>query len=446
MALESLTNKIIQNCNGALTDFDFSFPITASSDLQVIMTLISTGVEQVLTLTTDYTVTASANDYDNGGTVSTVATWSALYTITIYRNVPLTQPSTFTENMQTLYQTFEDGLNRLTMIDQAQEERIDSCLKIKKSDSDATLELPIKDDRASRYLAFDADGEPIASSGSPDSVVPVSAYMETILDDVNEATFKATVNLEIGTDVQAYSADLDILDGLAASKFPARSSAGATAEKSITDDALTLLDNAVAQGDIAYGSAANVWSQLAKGATGQIVRYTATIPSVADAIVSGTVVASTSGVAIDFTSIPAWVKRITVNLNGVSTNGTSSDQIQLGDGGGVETSGYDMACQVSSGGYPGSNGGAGFTSGFVVAGSGIAVAAANLYSGQWVFTLLDAATFLWVGSGQIAENGGARLWVGVGKKALSAALDRIRITTVNGTDTFDAGAINILYE
>ena len=66
-------------------------------------------------------------------------------------------------------------------------------------------------------------------------------------------------------------------------------------------------------------------------------------------LTAGTVVASTSGVAIDFTSIPSWVKRITVNLDGVSTNGTSTYQIQLGDAGGPETTGYDMACQIVSG-------------------------------------------------------------------------------------------------
>ena len=60
-------------------------------------------------------------------------------------------------------------------------------------------------------------------------------------------------------------------------------------------------------------------------------------------IVSGTSVASTSGTSIDFTSIPSWVKRITVMFDGVSTNGTSNLQVQIGDSGGIENTGYTAA-------------------------------------------------------------------------------------------------------
>lgn len=38
-------------------------------------------------------------------------------------------------------------------------------------------------------------------------------------------------------------------------------------------------------------------------------------------LVAATAVASTSGTSIDFTGIPAWVRRVTVMFNGVSTNG-----------------------------------------------------------------------------------------------------------------------------
>lgn len=158
--------------------------------------------------------------------------------------------------------------------------------------------------------------------------------------------------------------------------------------------------------------------------------------NVNSAIVSGTAVASTSGTSIDFTSIPSWVKRITVMFNGVSTNGTSNFLIQLGDAGGIETTGY-----VSTGSFAGPTnaaGGSSATSGFVTA----TVAAANSHSGHFVITLLGSN--LWVCSHIIGVS--TFMYCGGGNKTLSDTLTQIRITTAGGTDTFDAGSINILYE
>ena len=155
-------------------------------------------------------------------------------------------------------------------------------------------------------------------------------------------------------------------------------------------------------------------------------------------IQSGTAVASTSGTSIDFTSIPAWVKRITVMFDGVSTSGSSNPQIQLGDSGGIETTGY-----ISVGTYLGSvTSGSSYTTGFGFLSGG----STNVLSGLVIISLLNNNTF--VATGDMAgSGGGAGFRYGTsGSKTLSAALDRVRITTVNGTDTFDAGSINILYE
>jgi len=57
-------------------------------------------------------------------------------------------------------------------------------------------------------------------------------------------------------------------------------------------------------------------------------------------MVTSTAQNTTSGTSIDFLSIPSWVRRITVMLNGVSTSGTSRQQIQLGVSGTPETSSY----------------------------------------------------------------------------------------------------------
>jgi len=157
------------------------------------------------------------------------------------------------------------------------------------------------------------------------------------------------------------------------------------------------------------------------------------------AINSGTAVASTSGTSIDFTGIPAGVKRITVMLSGVSTNGSSNPQIQLGDSGGVETSGYNCVTSYISGSTPGSNS---FSSGFGMNGN----TSSYVYHGALIISLLDSSTNLWAAIGNVATSDSTRIFHIAGTKALSATLDRVRITTVNGTDTFDAGTINILYE
>jgi hypothetical protein len=156
-------------------------------------------------------------------------------------------------------------------------------------------------------------------------------------------------------------------------------------------------------------------------------------------IASGTTVASTSGTSIDFTSIPSWVKRVTVMFNAVSTNGSSNLLVQLGDSGGVEITGYGGASShVGSGG----TGAANFTTGFGINNT----SAGDLKRGSFILSLADSANFRWVCSGVIADSASAFTAQTAGDKSLSATLDRIRITTVNGTDTFDSGNINILYE
>jgi len=154
-------------------------------------------------------------------------------------------------------------------------------------------------------------------------------------------------------------------------------------------------------------------------------------------IVSGTAQASTSGTSIDFTGIPSWVKRITVMFSGVSTSGTSPIIIQLGTSSGVEATSYSSTASRTGGGNIVTNA---FTTGLAIDNFNTATNARNGFAS---ISLLSSNTWTYISS--IAEstllNG-----FGAGIKALSSTLDRVRITTVNGTDTFDAGSINILYE
>lgn len=151
---------------------------------------------------------------------------------------------------------------------------------------------------------------------------------------------------------------------------------------------------------------------------------------------SGTAQASTSGTSIDFTSIPSWVKRITVMFDGVSTNGSSNIQIQIGSGS-FSTTGYLGA--ASSNGTAAS---ANSTTGLILTGGS---AASCVYFGLATICLIGSNK--WACSGNLGRSdSNVSNAAGSSSPALSGALDRVRITTVNGTDTFDAGSINILYE
>lgn len=159
--------------------------------------------------------------------------------------------------------------------------------------------------------------------------------------------------------------------------------------------------------------------------------------NVNSAIVSGTAVTASS-TAVDFTGIPSWVKRITVMFQGVSTNGTSIPQIQLGTSGGFTTSGYlGTAIGVTAAGTGATN----YSSGALIVNG-----AATTSTMHGAIRVSNITGNVWVFDGVISLSDAAAGRTTAGSISLSGTLTQIRITTVNGTDTFDAGTINILYE
>jgi hypothetical protein len=197
--------------------------------------------------------------------------------------------------------------------------------------------------------------------------------------------------------------------------------------------------------NVLLGNGTSAPQVVAPSTTGNVLTsdgttWTSAAPA-AYPLTNGTEVASTSGTSIDFTSIPNWVKRITVLFMGVSVSGSSIPIIQLGDSGGIETTSY-----------LGSSGGSNAVSGNSVSQMSVGYNlvdtgdASTTLQGSVVISLANPSTNIWCASGTLGNgNTTTCFWMG-GTKSLSGVLDRVRITTVNGTDTFDAGSINILYE
>lgn len=180
--------------------------------------------------------------------------------------------------------------------------------------------------------------------------------------------------------------------------------------------------------------AASSNDQVLRMSSGTIGFGTITPSSLTQWITSGTAVASTSGTSVSFTGIPSWAKRVTLVLSGVSTGGSSVVLVQLGTSSGFVTTGYVTGTQYGGAASIAS------TTGFNTYYPG----AQYIRHGHIVLTNLTGNT--WVGSGIVAESStGSAVYLG-GTIALAGVFDRIRVTTVNGTDSFDAGTINIIYE
>jgi len=190
-----------------------------------------------------------------------------------------------------------------------------------------------------------------------------------------------------------------------------------------------------AVGVTAVGTATHVLTSNGAG-----VDPTFQAPVAGATITLGTPVTA-SGTSISFTSIPANTKQIIISFSGLSTNGSSNLLIQIGDSGGIENTGYASGAtylQSSSAVTLVSS-----TGGFIFTG---AFAAGEVVNGSMILSLLSASTNGWAVQGSNVDLASTEnMNVNCGTKALSATLDRLQFIAANGTDTFDAGTVNIQY-
>jgi hypothetical protein len=154
-------------------------------------------------------------------------------------------------------------------------------------------------------------------------------------------------------------------------------------------------------------------------------------------LASGTANTTVSGsTVIIHTGIPTWAKRVTILYSGLSTNGSNPIVIQAGSGT-FKTTGYLGAAAVVEGTT-------GYTVGFGIGNSN--VSSADLHHGTIVLNLLNPSTNTWIAGGTAARSDAVEAGFTGGAVSLAGALDRIRFTTVGGTDLFDAGVTNIMWE
>jgi hypothetical protein len=192
MTINTTTNRVEFAGDDVTTVLPFPYYFLADTDLVIIQTVIATGVQTTKTLTTHYTVTGAGNPA--GGSVTMLTAPASTVTSTIYRDPAATQDVDLVEGDPLPVETaVERPLDKLTMLVQRVKELVARSLRLSDGDTyNGTLALPF--DRALKYLAFDANKAPIASSGpTGDSSIPVSAFVETVLDDANGAAVITTL-------------------------------------------------------------------------------------------------------------------------------------------------------------------------------------------------------------------------------------------------------------
>ena len=157
MSVELETARVAYSGSGTTGPFSIPFYFLANSHIRAVK--LSSSTETVLTLTTDYSLTGAGDE--DGGTLTLVVALASGETLTITRNVPLTQETNWPIADPFPAASHEQAADKLTMIVQQIDDTLGRTLRQPVSDATALAELPIAASRASMALTFDASGQPL---------------------------------------------------------------------------------------------------------------------------------------------------------------------------------------------------------------------------------------------------------------------------------------------
>ena len=194
----------------------FAFPISASSDLEVIQRVTATGVETVLAETTNYVVTDTVGaidpvaDWSAGGNVTMVTAVAATAQIHVIRKTPNTQTLDLVAGASFSAESVEGALDRNTRNVIENTDALDRTLRFPDTDPVASIgDMPNSVDRASKWLYFGDDGVPTAAASVTPDTATVSAFMETVLDDADGDAAITTMGGMYVFNVKTYGATGD---------------------------------------------------------------------------------------------------------------------------------------------------------------------------------------------------------------------------------------------
>lgn len=473
--------------DGSTVNFPTGFAFVQNSHVKAVLR-DTLDVETTWVEATDYTLTGAGNDA--GGTLTAIVAPLTGETLVIILDVPFTQEKAFPLG-GSFPSTQVEQMGDLGSMQTAKLAEVDNrTLKVPETDTQVgtALDLPIDSTRAGNFLAFDSNGKPIIAAGTSANLGPVSAFIDTLLDDATDIIARATLKaaaLEAANTFQAantyqalatFQADVELAD------TDATAGAGpdiTLARDSASAAAADLLGGLIFQGkndnatpeDVIYAKLlAAIVDETDGSEDGRLVFQSMIAGALANRLFLGhglymagatggdqgadtlnaveiykngqatmalTAPVTASGTAVSFTSgIPANAKRITLTPDELSGSGTNLMIVRIGDSGGFEVAGYTAV----GGDLDATPAFASRTDGFPFRQTS---GAATAFSGRLVLEKQDDANNIWVFGGQVSA--GAAMGIGSGRRNLDSDLDRVQIVFTGG-DTFDAGTVGLLVE
>lgn len=171
MTVSSEVNKVSYAGNGSTTDFSTSFVFLDDSHLLVTLVVDATGGETTQTITTHYTLTGAGTG--SAGTVTMLTAPASGETLIVSRSVPLTQGTDYVESDPFPAESHEEALDKLTMINQQQQEELSRSLRFPLSvDSGVSNEIPTP--TAGQYLKFNSAGTAIESITLAENIAEIT--------------------------------------------------------------------------------------------------------------------------------------------------------------------------------------------------------------------------------------------------------------------------------
>jgi hypothetical protein len=334
MSVQSDTSKIsYAGNNSTVTPYPVPFKFANNSDLVAVVT-DSTGVQATLVLTTDYTVTGAG--LDAGGNLTTVAAWDSTHTVTIYREVPATQLTSYAENDKFPAASHEAALDKLTYLVQQHARQIASCMRVTEASQAPGAGIPT----ALTFLTLDANGnaafltpgqaQSLLSLPAPILNLPLSVWANATARGLKVPDFIGQLGFQVDTNVLYYST------GLAAGNWtvyvPANSAAStlaASATKLATARAIALTGPVTGTANFDGTAGISIATSLLAGAVIQSVTgiYTANADLTTVIPLDDTIPQNTEGTQVLSVSITptSTTSKIRVFFNSIASAASSGN-------------------------------------------------------------------------------------------------------------------------